>query len=116
MDYKNYEEFVNQDFSSFSDWLFSLDAYEFSLIAAAIGFAISKNLTVNQQNSLGNFFELAGQVMLTINAQAATRQQQNSEKSSIKPYIEYSDLKEEILSIKREVIKLRQDALSNYKI
>ncbi len=52
---EQYEKFINQDYNSFADWLFSLNAYEFSLIAAAIGFAISPTLTVNQQNSLGNF-------------------------------------------------------------
>ena len=58
-----YKKFINQDFGSFSDWLFSLNPYEFTLIATAIGFAISPALTVNQQNSLGNFFEMIGEVM-----------------------------------------------------
>ncbi|MDD2208782.1 MAG: hypothetical protein PHU45_05510, partial [Bacilli bacterium] len=56
-----YQKFINQDFDSFSNWLFSLNAYEFSLIASIIGFVISPALTINQQGSLGNFFELLGQ-------------------------------------------------------
>ena len=32
-----FKEFVNQDYNSLSNWLFSLNAYEFTLIATAIG-------------------------------------------------------------------------------
>lgn len=69
---KEFDNFINQDFGSFSDWLFSLNAYQFTLIATIAGFLIAPTLTVNEQNSLGNFFELVGQVILTINAQAST--------------------------------------------
>lgn len=110
-----YKNFINQDFDSFSDWLFSLNAYEFTLISTIIGFAISPSLTVNQQNSLGNFFELLGQVILTINAQNVTVKQRNTKNSGIKTEIESSTLEEEIIKIKKEIIQLRKDALSNEK-
>ncbi len=112
---KPFEEFVNQDYNSLSSWLFSLNAYEFSLIGAAIGFAISPTLTINQQNSLGNFFELIGQVILTINAQSTTISQAKSKKSNIKPYLEEKNIEDEILKIKQEIIQLRKDSLSNDK-
>lgn len=113
MDSEHFEKFANQDFESFSDWLFSLNAYEFSLIATMIGFAISPTLTVNQQNSLGNFFELLGQVILTINAQNTTLQQAKTKNPNIKPHFETNSLEEEILKIKQELIQLRKDSLSN---
>lgn len=74
-----YEEFISQDFNSFSKWLFSLNAYQFTLISTIIGFIISSELSINEQNSLGNFFELLGQVILTINAQGVTLSSSNSE-------------------------------------
>ena len=69
---KEFKEFTNYDFVSFSDWLFSLNPYEFTLIATLIGFIISPSLNSNEQNSLGNFFELLGEVLLTIQAQSIT--------------------------------------------
>ncbi|MDD3392908.1 MAG: hypothetical protein PHE54_05150 [Bacilli bacterium] len=110
-----YDDFIEQDFCALSEWLFSLNAYEFSLIATIIGFSISPTLTVNQQNSLGNFFELLGQVILTINAQNATLSQAKAKYSCLKPYIEFSNLNDEIIKIKKEIIQLRKDAMSNYK-
>lgn len=96
MDKSEFEKFMSQDFNSFSSWLFSLNSYEFTFIASLAGFAIAPSLTLNEQNSLGNFFELLGQVILTINAQGST-------------------LEQEILKLKDEVIKLRKDILNNEK-
>lgn len=110
-----YKKFIDQDFESFSRWLSSLNPYEFTMVGAAIGLAIAPALTVNQQNSLGNFFELVGQVILTINAQKITQQQFKAKQPSIKPFIESNSLEEEILKLKEEVIQLRKDAMSNYK-
>lgn len=110
-----YQKFINQDFDSFSNWLFSLNAYEFSLIATIIGFVISPTLTVNQQDSLGNFFELLGQVILTINAQNVTLYQSGLSQSGIKPQMECQNLEEEIILIKKELIKLRNELFNNYK-
>lgn len=72
MNNKHFKNFINQDYKSFSNALFSLNAYEFTLIATAIGFAIGPTLSTNQQNSLGNFFQLIGQILLTLNAQNVT--------------------------------------------
>lgn len=112
---KQFDDFVNQDYNSFADWLFSLNAYEFTLIATIIGFAISPTLTVNQQNSLGNFFELLGQIILTINAQQTTINQAKAKNPGIKPTFETGSLEEEVLKLKQEIIQLRKDAMSNYK-
>lgn len=115
MNSKQYENFVNQDYTSFADWLFSLNAYEFTLISTAIGFAISPALTVNQQNSLGNFFELLGQVILTINAQNVTLAQAKAINPNVNPGFETGSIEEELLRIKQELIQLRKDCMSNYK-
>lgn len=115
MNSKYYENFINQDFDFFSNWLSSLNPYEFSLIATAIGFTISPSLSINQQNSLGNFFELVGQVMLTISAQSQTAKHKKVQYPNTKPYIENENLKKEILMLKREIIQLRKDCLLNDK-
>lgn len=65
----NYDNFKNMDCNSFIDYLLTLSANELSLLAIGIGFLLSNITNVNQQNSLGNFFELIGQLLLTISAQ-----------------------------------------------
>lgn len=115
MNSEEFDKFSNYDFSSFSDWLFSLSPYEFTLIATLLGFLISPTLTVNQQNSLGNFFELLGQIILTVNAQSVTLSQSKNKISTIKPYFESNNVEEEILKMKNEIIKLRADSMGNNK-
>jgi len=75
---KEFNDFISHDFSSFSKWLYSLNPYEFTLISTIIGFLIASTLDLNEQNSIGNFFELLGQVILTINAQTSTLQSDNN--------------------------------------
>lgn len=108
-----FNEFINKNYKSFSKWLFSLDPYTFTLIGTIAGFIISPTLTINEQNSLGNFFELLGQVILTVNAQGTTLEQRKNQNSTIKPTIETNSIEEEIIKIKEEIIKLRNDALGN---
>ena len=74
-------QFVNNDYKSLSDYLFSFTGNEFAIVSSIIGFVISQNLTIDQVNSLGNFFEAIGQFMLTKAAQdqvVANRKQNNS--------------------------------------
>ena len=52
-----YDKFVDQDFKNLASWIYSLNGYEFTLIATLVAFLISPNLSINEQNSLGNFFE-----------------------------------------------------------
>ena len=65
----NFKSFINQDFLGLSKWLDSLNAYEFSLIGVIAAYIISISLNTNEQNSIGNFLEEVGQILLTISAQ-----------------------------------------------
>ena len=51
------------------EWYDCTDPEQLVLIATAVSIGMSKNLTNNQINSLGNFFEMVGQNLLTIAAQ-----------------------------------------------
>ncbi len=51
------------------EWYDCTDPEELVLIATAMAIGLSKNLTTNQVNSLGNFLEMVGQDMLTIASQ-----------------------------------------------
>lgn len=63
----------NQDIKSFSTWLNSLSPLEFTTLAVFTGYAIACNLTISEQNSIGNWFELLGQLILTFNAQGSLK-------------------------------------------
>lgn len=59
------------EIASFADWLMTLTPFEFTTLGTIIGYIISYNLTINQQNSIGNWLELVGQIVLTFNAQGS---------------------------------------------
>ena len=62
------------DIKCFINWLMQLSPLEFTTLAVFTGYIISCNLTVNEQNSIGNWFELLGQIILTFNAQGSLSQ------------------------------------------
>lgn len=73
MDKSNYskplDEFLDTDFKAFSQLLLSIPPLEFGLLSGIIGTLISSVLSSSELNSLGNFLEAIGQVMLAIQAQ-----------------------------------------------
>ncbi len=115
MDNDSFKDFMNQDFGALSNWINTLNPYEFASLATLIGLVISPVLSINQQNSLGNFFEQIGQTMLTISAQSQTVKHKKKQKSSVHKN-DISDMEEEINKIKDELIQLRKDSLMNDNI
>lgn len=72
MNEKQIEDLVNkQNLKDLSSIILKLSPFEFVTYATIIGYLLSVNLTVNEQNSLGNWFELIGQIILTFNAQGS---------------------------------------------
>lgn len=51
--------------------LFDLSPKTFTLLATIIGYMLIDDLTVSEQNSLGNFLMLVGQILETNASQAA---------------------------------------------
>ena len=73
----------NNPFKNLAGKLTSINPYEFAALSAIIGLLISSGLTVPEQNSIGNWFEALGQIILTINAQASLiNQNQSNERIS----------------------------------
>ena len=63
------KNFINYDFQSLASYLKKLSPIEFSTLASLIGLILIPSLSTNEQNSVGNFLELIGQVLLTSGAQ-----------------------------------------------
>lgn len=68
-----FNETFNNNFNSFSEWIFSLSGLDFTIAATTIAILMSTKLSTDQQNSIGNFFFLIGQVLITMNAQDVTK-------------------------------------------
>lgn len=64
-DYKDASKSLN----SFADYLLNLSAEEFSLLSFTLAFILAPTLNITQQNAIGNFFILFGQVLVTFNSQ-----------------------------------------------
>jgi len=65
------------DIRTYADFLYKLSGKELALLASASGFLLSQNLNANQINSIGNFLEAVGQIMLCIGAQEQLRNSPN---------------------------------------
>lgn len=86
----NSKELSNK--TNIADSLTSMNPQAFTALATILGFTIANGLTINQQNSIGNFLELVGQVILTVSAQGSTLQSNDN-----------SGLKEQLDLIKKQI-------------
>ena len=105
-----YDQFVNIDYSSLSDWVFSFTGNEFAAIGTIIGVVIASQLNLNQQNALGNFFELIGQTLLTIYSQDYNIKTRifNNQQFNQDTYNKINTLEQEIIRLKNEINKLKK--------
>lgn len=111
-----YDKFIKQDFKNLACWIYSLNGYEFTLVSTLVAFLIAPPLSINEQNSLGNFFEQMGQTLLTIAAQNQTIKHKARQISNMNNKTNPDDLLKEIEKIKEELYQLRRDSLMNDNI
>ena len=70
--------YMNDDeLKNYATFLYGLSGNELAIIAAISGYFLAQNLTPQQQNSIGNFLEAVGQIMLCIGAQNQNLQSKN---------------------------------------
>lgn len=62
----------NNPLTLFKSYFFNLKPYEFALLANVLGILLCNYLDSNEQNSFGNWLELLGQEILTVQAQGVT--------------------------------------------
>ncbi|MDE6408353.1 MAG: hypothetical protein K2K48_00340 [Anaeroplasmataceae bacterium] len=74
--------------TSLSQLLLSLNPYEYATLAYIIGILLSEGLNYNEQASLGNFYNLLGEVIQTIGAQAQNLDSSPSQSSNVDDAIE----------------------------
>lgn len=59
----------NNYYSTLSKLLSSLTPLEFTTLGVIFGYFLSISIPITEQNALGNWFELVGQILLTYSAQ-----------------------------------------------
>lgn len=95
---------------SLSDWFFDLPAELLTALGTVLGFALTYPLNYAQQNSLGNWLELIGQILDTNAAQGQLlQQQQQSDQQSQR----LDALERELADLRREIRRLGQSGGSN---
>ena len=92
------DKFKDLSMADFISYLLELNDVELTLLATIIGYYLSIDIDYNKQNSLGNFFELIGQILLTIAAQS----------SSMNNVLSTNTLQKEIEALKKEIEELRR--------
>ncbi len=73
--------------------LTNLTPFEFTFLGSIVGYVLAFNLSPNEQNALGNWFELVGQILLTFSAQGTVSLTEN----------QYDELMNEINELKRKI-------------
>lgn len=99
MNNNNYN-FNNPSFKDFAGWLYKLSPTEFVTLGTIASYLISYGLTVNEQNSIGNWLEMVGQIILTFNAQETTLSNASSQNNYNKIIDRLNELEKELKSIK----------------
>ena len=59
----------NKDVKNYANFLSKLSGNELGLIASLSGYFLAQGLTPEEQNSIGNFLEAVGQILLCIGSQ-----------------------------------------------
>lgn len=90
----DYNKFKDMSCGNFLSYILTLSPNELSLLALGLGYLFSINLDTNQKNSLGNFLELIGQLMLAVSAQEMV--------------FNTHHLQQQIDQLKQEIIKLKK--------
>lgn len=86
----DFSKFKDFSISSLKEKILSLKGEELSIVACILAFVLTSNTTINEQNSIGNFFELVGQFILTSAAQNYKLKSQSSPSiSDLENQIEY---------------------------
>ncbi len=88
---------TKKNLSDFAEWLNSISPLEYVTVGTVIAYLISWELDANSQNSLGNWLEMVGQIMLTFSAQASATPTQE----------EYQQLLNDVENLKKELNNLK---------
>lgn len=91
--------------TSFSKLLLTLNPFEFATLGYILGILLSEGLDSNEQSALGNFYNLLGETIQTIGAQA---------QNLSSPPPDNPDLEDTIASLKNKIGNI-EDLIAKFK-
>lgn len=83
----------------------NLNAYEYSILGSLIGLLLCDGLKPIEQQSIGNFLEQVGQVMLTVSSQIQVNNQNNQ--STIDYDYYFKILEEKIINLREQINEIK---------
>ena len=72
-------------------------------VGTLVGYILSLGLSINEQNSLGNWLELVGQILLTFNAQEETISSNNDASNNTSLLYKIQELEEKIRILEKKI-------------
>lgn len=90
-------------FKNFAYLINSLSSFQFVTVGTLVGYILSLGLSINEQNSLGNWLELVGQILLTFNAQEETISSNNDASNNISLLYKIQELEEKIRILEKKI-------------
>lgn len=75
-------QFSQEEIKNYASFLYGLTGNELAVLASTVGLLLSQGINSNQINSLGNFLEGVGQIMLIIGSQEQLRENNNQNYNS----------------------------------
>lgn len=88
MNQNPFSDFINVDYQKLSDDLIKFGSIELTSLAFILSMIMALPLNTNQQNALGNFFQLIGQAIETVASFSELKQENNQPKVSLKDEID----------------------------
>lgn len=85
--------------------VFDIDPYTFTGSAVIIGLLLTQELSISEQDSIGNWLQLIGLVMQTYSSQVATLEEKNNTSDN-----EIETIKKAIDKIQKRLETLEKDA------
>lgn len=90
-------------FKNFACLINSLSSFQFVTVGTLVGYILSLGLNINEQNSLGNWLELVGQILLTFNAQEETISSNNDTSNNTTLLCKIQELEEKIRILEKKI-------------
>lgn len=94
---------------SLTDRFFDLPAELLTALGTVMGFTLTYPLNYAQQNSLGNWLELIGQILDTNAAQGQLLQQMQQQQQSNQQAQRMDQMERELALLREEIAKLREE-------
>ena len=94
------KDFDPTQFKDFASFILTLSPFEFTTLGIIAAYFLTNTLNYAEQNSVGNWLEMVGQIILTMTAQESIKLPPNSKK--------YCDLVNKVKTLEKELNEIKK--------